>query len=781
MSELTGGVDVEDAFTVLDEVNEVLEELSNRETSVKNADVSEVVVKEENEDPAEEIQHVNLETIQKEEMNEECDVDMCEEGGDEQQTLQTEDNGAENSVNDDECEGDEEEPCIEQSDTVDDEPTPEFSDEIVKQAEVSGNLDETGNLRGSDVSQYVEEEELEKPEEESEKPESNDTHPYLYIIETFEYEKDQLNLTTVGSVKTLEETPFYMISTRTGLVKLLQSLRNVKEIGLDIVRATKDFAGTICLILISTRDADYCIDALKLHHDLLLLTEIFINPKILKILVRAKFVLTYLQQNLHLYVINIFDIHQVRSALMGAEAEAWTLNSILKSEYNFERGQLKNPDHHRRPLPEAYKTYYRAGPHYFIYIYHDYKNRLILKDADLYKTKLDEFRNMCKIVFSDMNSASYKSLEDELKNHHKCEVELLKKIFDWRATLARKKNLKCEMILPKSGIFSLVKQLPTEDNQITACTKSPHIKGDIEKLKFLINEAKIKHNIRPKKIRNKKGSFLVPMNESPMQGNFQQKRKQLSYQNEVQIKHRRIEHVNGGAKNNFQYKPIKKKVNEKFAFNQNKQKQSPQNKNVRHPNQTSLYQNKNINEKPWMDKQNSRGSFFDNSRDSFNMTTSSKKRSRFQPPNNRYTDTNESDDVNEVFLSPTSVPSSFTFQTNSSRNHAGSNRNNFDRQTHEIMQMGNFASSSRDMRQMSDNDNEQETLFKSLIDLKQVRDNIRLQTENYGGSFKSPKYQGLNTIDHKINNLERRLQQKQSRNRRGNHGGNSNAPYTRRY
>lgn len=69
------------------------------------------------------------------------------------------------------------------------------------------------------------------------------------------------------------------------------------------------------MLQISTRYKDYIIDTLTLREELHVLNEIFTNPKVVKVFHGADSDVEWLQRDLAIYVVNMFDTHQAAKRL----------------------------------------------------------------------------------------------------------------------------------------------------------------------------------------------------------------------------------------------------------------------------------------------------------------------------------------------------------------------------------------------------------------------------------------------------------------------------------
>lgn len=97
---------------------------------------------------------------------------------------------------------------------------------------------------------------------------------------------------------------------------LISKLSKVNEFAVDLENHNyRSFQGFVCLMQISTRTDDYLIDTLELRHVLCKLNEVFVNPRILKVLHGSDMDIIWLQRDFGLYVVNMFDTGQASRVL----------------------------------------------------------------------------------------------------------------------------------------------------------------------------------------------------------------------------------------------------------------------------------------------------------------------------------------------------------------------------------------------------------------------------------------------------------------------------------
>jgi hypothetical protein len=158
------------------------------------------------------------------------------------------------------------------------------------------------------------------------------THPYLDEILQISYPQHMLQRTRPRPPKAFEDTPFTWVATPEDLEHLLQKLRHVSEIAVDLEHHSyRSYYGFLCLMQISTREEDFIIDTLALREDLEDLDEIFVDPKVVKVRYfylhlnvlliplqvfhGADSDIVWLQESLNLYVVNLFDTYRASKVL----------------------------------------------------------------------------------------------------------------------------------------------------------------------------------------------------------------------------------------------------------------------------------------------------------------------------------------------------------------------------------------------------------------------------------------------------------------------------------
>lgn len=157
--------------------------------------------------------------------------------------------------------------------------------------------------------------------------------------------------------------------------------------------------GFTCLLQISTREKDYIIDTLSLRDELHVLNEVFTDPKVLKVFHGADSDVEWLQRDLSIYVVNMFDTHQAAKRLGLARL---SLAFLIKHYCDLELDKtFQLADWRIRPLPEELILYARLDTHYLLYVWDCMKIDLLKlanERTNLIQSVFQSSTNICKKV-----------------------------------------------------------------------------------------------------------------------------------------------------------------------------------------------------------------------------------------------------------------------------------------------------------------------------------------------------------------------------------------------
>ena len=270
----------------------------------------------------------------------------------------------------------------------------------------------------------------------------------------------------ITSFKPEKETKLTFIDTKELFEDFLNEISKYDEIAVDLEHHSKEsYLGITCLIQISTREADYILDAIKLRPYLNKLNIIFTNPNILKVFHGADYDINWLQRDFGVYVVNMFDTGRASRIL---SYESYSLKFLLQKFCDFEADKsYQLADWRIRPLTEGMIKYARNDTHFLLYIYDNLKKELISKSFESGDSGLFLFYKMCLKQSSEICLQSYQKpkVKDETYyrfiqingNKSKMELGILKETYIFRDYLGRLLDRDPKEILKKAMMFKMSK------------------------------------------------------------------------------------------------------------------------------------------------------------------------------------------------------------------------------------------------------------------------------------------------------------------------------------
>lgn len=298
-------------------------------------------------------------------------------------------------------------------------------------------------------------------------------HPYQYEIDHQEYDDSVLLKADPIASQPWDTTEAIWVDTTGSLNEMLSDLKGATELAVDLEHHDyRSYYGIVCLMQISTRHTDYLVDTIALRDELHVLNEVFANPKILKIFHGAFMDIIWLQRDLGLYVVGLFDtFHASRAIGLPRHSLAYLLERYARFKTS-KKYQLS--DWRVRPLTKAMSAYARADTHFLLNIYDQLRNILI--EQSKLAGVLAESRNVAKRRFEYSrfrptlpSTTVYSPIEkpDPWKtpmlqyNIPSQKEELVKKLYDWRDTVARRDDESSRYVMPNQLLAALAVQAPT--------------------------------------------------------------------------------------------------------------------------------------------------------------------------------------------------------------------------------------------------------------------------------------------------------------------------------
>lgn len=305
-------------------------------------------------------------------------------------------------------------------------------------------------------------------------------HPYKSEIESFQYTTAQLQsplktLPILPMPKGPSPLPFTWVDTPEALDSLARRLSAVEEIAMDLeAHNYRSFTGFLCLAQISIRDKvgssveTFLVDTLTLYGNLnAALAEPLANPAIVKVFHGADSDIAWLQRDLGLYVVNLFDTGRAARALKFSSA---SYGHLLMRYFGIQADKsFQLADWRQRPLPDTMKEYAAQDTHYLLTMYDFLRCELTKSRETSVEQVLDISRKVSLIRYAGeaFRPLGYQTLLGRGRGS-KTEHRLTKKqevvlaaLWDWRDATARRLDESIGFILPNDSLWRLALAMPT--------------------------------------------------------------------------------------------------------------------------------------------------------------------------------------------------------------------------------------------------------------------------------------------------------------------------------
>ncbi|XP_075920161.1 exosome complex component 10-like isoform X2 [Petromyzon marinus] len=250
---------------------------------------------------------------------------------------------------------------------------------------------------------------------------------------------------------------------------------------------------------ISTREEDFIIDTLMLRDDLHILNEAFTNPNIVKVFHGADSDIEWLQRDLGLYVVGLFDTHPAARSLGLARNSLAHLLMHYCSLSTDKQYQLADWRIRHRPLLPDMLHYACADTHYLLYVYDRVR-------ADLLTKALGR-PNLLQLVWDQSRTVALKCYhkpvftEDsylELLHKHKQPLDVQQSsaarlLYAWRDRTARTEDESTGYVLPNHMLMKIAEEMPRELQGVLACCNPvpPLVRQNANELWQLVKQARL--------------------------------------------------------------------------------------------------------------------------------------------------------------------------------------------------------------------------------------------------------------------------------------------------
>ncbi|BFF90602.1 exosome component 10 [Drosophila madeirensis] len=329
-------------------------------------------------------------------------------------------------------------------------------------------------------------------------------HPYEFELMKFEPSAGQLQRQTPVLPRPPASTELMLVDSVEKLNQALEELRQAPHIAIDVEHHSyRTFMGITCLVQMSTRTKDYIFDSLALREEMHVLNLVLTDPKKLKILHGADQDIEWLQRDLSLYIVNMFDTHRAAKALNMARL---SLAFLLKHYVDLDVDKsLQLADWRMRPLPQQLIDYARQDTHYLIYVYERMTNDLLQSEQGQPQALRSVFQlstEVCKKRYSKPHIGPESHLDLVRKTKRSFDnrqLHALRGIFEWRDATARQEDESYGYVLPNHMMLQIAESLPREMQGILACCNPipPLVRQQLHTLHQIVLKAREQPLVKP--------------------------------------------------------------------------------------------------------------------------------------------------------------------------------------------------------------------------------------------------------------------------------------------
>ncbi|KAK1829398.1 exosome complex exonuclease rrp6 [Podospora conica] len=332
-------------------------------------------------------------------------------------------------------------------------------------------------------------------------------HPYQTEITDMEFPRRLFEKVEPKMYTPLESTKAIWVDTYEGVLEMLEELKKAPEIAVDLEHHDfRSYVGLCSLMQISTRDKDWIVDTLvPWRHKLEVLNEVFADPNIIKVLHGAFMDVMWLQRDLGLYLVGLFDTYWVCRALdYPGKSLAYLLGKFVDFEAD-KKYQLA--DWRIRPLPEEMFYYARSDTHFLLYIFDKVRNELIDSsvptdpERDLMRHVINNSKEVALqryevSVYDPVNGYGgrgwYNNLVKSPVLYDGEQFAVYKAVHKWRDDMARTRDESPLFIMNQQAIADIASMLPGDKKALwSLLDKSARgLKNDMDELFDIIQAAR---------------------------------------------------------------------------------------------------------------------------------------------------------------------------------------------------------------------------------------------------------------------------------------------------
>lgn len=272
-----------------------------------------------------------------------------------------------------------------------------------------------------------------------------------------------------------ESTDAVWVDTPEAVQEMVRELKQATEIAVDLEHhETHSYIGLVSLMQISTREKDWIVDTLvPWREDLQVLNEVFTDPRIVKVLHGSTCDIIWLQRDLGLYVVGLFDTYHASNLLSyPRHGLAYLLQRFAAFDTD-KRYQMA--DWRMRPLPKQMYDYARSDTHFLLYIFDCIRNELLSKSdpADPKGNLVDQVHDLSKSealqryerYIYDAKSGSgvwgWQGLLGRSPGRwNRQQIAIFRAVHEWRDKTARQLDEGIQHILTNKAVLAVAREMP---------------------------------------------------------------------------------------------------------------------------------------------------------------------------------------------------------------------------------------------------------------------------------------------------------------------------------
>ena len=274
------------------------------------------------------------------------------------------------------------------------------------------------------------------------------------------------------------------VDTLEAVDSMLEELQLANEIAVDLEHHdTYSYLGIVSLMQISTREKDWIIDTLKpWREELHVLNKVFADPGILKVFHGSTMDMIWLQRDLGLYVVGLFDTFHACRVLQHPKK---SLKALLEKYANFDaQKKYQMADWRTRPLPSGMLDYARSDTHFLLYIYDNLRNELDQMSASmkteihllqevLSSSKAESLQTYLRPVYDMEHGTGVGGWANSLRSAPALfsgeQFAVYKAIHRWRDQQARGVDVNPVVIMGRDVMFSIARTMPDNFHALLGC------------------------------------------------------------------------------------------------------------------------------------------------------------------------------------------------------------------------------------------------------------------------------------------------------------------------